>query len=284
MSDRLAPQPNRPSEPACAAYLDLLPAYALGGIDLADRALIEQHLRSCERCRHELDILSMIADSLPLSLPMDQLPDPESWQVIAERIKSEDAGLPVVAASLRDQPPVDPAIVATPSVSQPSRWVRYLPAALVAPLALALIFLGAWANGLQNDLDAQDASNTAASISPEMLNDSSVHTYAVERSCTDCQGSGQVGLSASSQMGMLVAWDFDPDQDHMVWGVTANGEMRKVCQLYVNPTGAVMQTFMLPDSAATLREIYITDEEGHLIYVAHLRPVDPVPTAAPIIN
>jgi hypothetical protein len=138
----------------------------------------------------------------------------------------------------------------------------------VAPLAITLLVVGAWANSMRNDLD--DAASDTTPVAAVTLQGREVQTYAVERSCDTCTGSGQLGLSEADGMGMVVAWDFDPAQEHEVWGVTHSGERKKVCELYVDPAGSVMQTFNLPEKPSGLTEIYITDAAGNLIYVVHI--------------
>jgi hypothetical protein len=285
VNDRQSPQLIRKVQPGCNnAVADLLPAYALGGIDLVDRTLVEQHLRTCASCRDTVDAYSGIAATFPLLVPQDQEPDPGTWDRIASRIVTEDATpLTTTHPHAQQAGSIPPGVSRSVRSPQPT-WTRFLPATLVLPLVLALVVVGTWANSMRHDLDELDGGGENSSISTEMLNDSSVRTYAVERSCANCRGSGQLGLSDSSQMGMMVAWDFDPSEDHMVWGLTETGEITKVCQLYVHPNGGVMQTFMLPSGSATLLEIYITDETGQLIYVAHLQPLAPAPTAPPVIN
>jgi hypothetical protein len=71
-------------------------------------------------------------------------------------------------------------------------------------------------------------------------------------------------------MGMLVGWNFDPSQQHDVWGVNSQGEKKKVCQLHIDDTGAVMQMFSFPAETASFTDVYITDENGTLTYVSHL--------------
>ena len=105
MSDRQSPQPIRQDQAACSAIADLLPAYALGGIDLADRILVEQHLRTCDNCRETVDAYTGIAAGFPLLVPQDQEPSPATWRRIASRIAADDA-VPLTTA----YPPCAPGI------------------------------------------------------------------------------------------------------------------------------------------------------------------------------
>jgi hypothetical protein len=136
---------------------------------------------------------------------------------------------------------------------------------------------------MRNDLD--EASTSEVPIAGTTLQGREIQTYAVERSCANCTGSGQFGLSEADSMGMVVAWDFDPGQEHEVWGITRSGERKKVCELYVDPAGSVMQTFNLPEKPSGLTEIYITDAGGNLIYVVHIREdADASPTPEPAMT
>jgi anti-sigma factor RsiW len=62
---------------------ELLPAYLEKTLDPATRTLIEHHLASCEDCRPELALLSMLADD-PVPVP-----DEAFWTGMPERIYRE---------------------------------------------------------------------------------------------------------------------------------------------------------------------------------------------------
>jgi hypothetical protein len=252
----------------CAFVREHLPALALGALDTVDREEVEHHLRWCDGCRLEATSYESVANLLPLGLPGVAGLDPAIKSSLLDRIaRDDDAPRPTMAVpdASGPEPP------AAPAPQRHLSWTRFVPAALVAPLAVALLVVGAWANSLRNDLDnAAPETTVAAAVT---LQGREVQTYAVERSCDTCIGSGQFGLSEADSMGMVVGWDFDPAQEHEVWGITHTGERKKVCELYVDPAGSVMQTFNLPEKPSGLTEIYITDAAGNLIYVVHIGEV-----------
>lgn len=48
---------------------ELIPLYALGGVDIDEAARIRVHLSGCAICRRELAVYEAVADMLPLALP-----------------------------------------------------------------------------------------------------------------------------------------------------------------------------------------------------------------------
>jgi anti-sigma-K factor RskA len=62
-----------------AHVLDLLPAYAIGGLDAEEARLVEEHLLSCWICRAELadfqDVLGQLSLALPAAIPPADLKD-----------------------------------------------------------------------------------------------------------------------------------------------------------------------------------------------------------------
>jgi hypothetical protein len=269
--------PNPKTTDGCLFARDNLAALALGALDGADRAEVEHHLRWCERCRSEADDYDQVANLLPLALAPVAEPSPALRSALFERIARDDEAQPAVQTATSLPPSPGPA-TATAAASAPQGWWRYVPAAAVAPLAIALLVVSTWANSLRNDLDNQPP--TIVPAADMTLSGGEMQMYAVERTCDTCAGTAQLGLSEVDGMGMMVAWNFDPSQEHQVWGVTESGEMKKVCELYVNPAGSVMQTFSLPEPPSGLTDIAITDPDGNLIYVAHL-VTTPVVTPGP---
>ena len=53
---------------------DLIPAYALGSLDLADKHYVEGHLESCVGCREELNAYQMVMEDLVLAVPQVEPP------------------------------------------------------------------------------------------------------------------------------------------------------------------------------------------------------------------
>jgi hypothetical protein len=262
---------NHPADPdECASIRPLLEGFALDALDSLERSMVEHHLRWCEACRAEAAACERVASLLPLTTTIDEVPGPGVKLALLDRIATGDlepriANSPAVGVTA-------PANVAPgpPPASNP-RWVTYISSALIAPLVLALLVMGVWANSMRTDLNARnDVAGTEIALNQALPTGDQVQLYSVEKSCPTCNGSGQLGVSASNEMGMVVGWNFDPGEQHDVWQVNRSGERAKVCQLHVGSTGAVMQMFSLPESPSEFPEVYITNERGELTYISHL--------------
>jgi anti-sigma-K factor RskA len=88
-------------------YQDMLAPHALGALDRADRALMEEHLETCEECRAELDqwrdtagVLAHVAGAAE--------PSPQVRERILENVRAERSALSgnVVDLPLRPRRPV----------------------------------------------------------------------------------------------------------------------------------------------------------------------------------
>ncbi|MEJ7900335.1 MAG: hypothetical protein WKF63_00700 [Thermomicrobiales bacterium] len=190
-----------------------------------------------------------------------------------ERIKADASG-PMDTPS---QHPAQPVPVLPEVGRRTSGWWQYANAALIAPLALSLVVMGVWANSMRTDLDQQSNDLEAqTALNQALASGGQVALYSVEKeaSCSTCHGSGQLGMSESNDMGMVLGWNFDPGKRHDVWGVSRDGDTMKMCELQVDPTGSVMQMFTFPDSPSDFMEVYITDEHGDMTYVSHLAQAD----------
>jgi len=254
----------------------MLEANALGALDSFERGVVEHHLRWCADCRREAGALDQVASLLPLALTQTDEPAAATRAAIFDRIARDETEQRPIAD------PVPTALEpASPATSGPA-WVRYASAALIAPLALALLVVGVWANSMRLDLAEQDAIGEGQdAISQALPSGAEVQLYSVEQTCPSCEGNGQLGVSTSNDMGMMVGWNFDPSQQHDVWQVNSDGEKKKVCQLQVDDTGAVMQMFNFPESPSVYTEVYITDQNGVLIYISHLGQANLPETSPP---
>jgi hypothetical protein len=260
-------QPVNPEE--CASVQALLEGLALDALDSWERSLVEHHLRWCDACRAEAAAFERVASLLPLTTTIDQEPGPGVKLALLDRIATGDLEPRVSAGSAAD--PVPTPVTPRPQPARSPRWVTHIPSALIAPLVLALVVMGVWANSMRTDLNARNnAPGTEVALNETLPSGDQVQLYSVEKSCPTCNGSGQLGVSASNEMGMVVGWNFDPGQQHDVWQVNRSGERTKVCQLQVGSTGAVMQMFSFPESPSEYSEVYITNERGELTYVSHL--------------
>jgi anti-sigma-K factor RskA len=252
----------------CAQTRDNLEAFALGALDSLDRGMVEHHLRWCEPCRQELARFENVTASLPAATPPVFAPQPATWEAIRARLNEPEDAIPAM-----QEPRATSRVPATPTRS---RWSQYAYSALVVPLVIALVVMGAWINSLQNQVDDTNVELANQALLNSTLSEGGqVQLFSVERSCPNCKGTGQFGVSESNSMGMLVGWDFDPTVDHQVWGIEPNGERQKFCHLEVKADGAVMQMFIFPESPSMFTDLYIMNEEGELTYVSHLSTDDP---------
>ena len=258
-----AEEPNDPVMRECAFVRENLAGFVLDALDSFERGIVEHHLRWCDECRSEADTLEHVVHLLPFSVPNVEAPAPALKASVLGRIANLDTAEPI----LHTAPPVP----VQPAPSNPPSWYRYVSTVLVAPLALALVVMGVWANSLHDDLGERDSEyESQVQLNQALANGGQVQLYSVEQSCPTCRGNGQLGVSESNGMGMVVGWDFDPNKQHDVWGVNTSGERKKVCQLHVDASGAVMQMFSFPEATTLITDIYITDENGVTTYESHL--------------
>ncbi len=270
-----------PHTAECDFVLENLEGFALDALDRFERGIVEHHLRWCQPCRSEAVQSERVAELLPFAVPAVPGPGPEIRARLFERIRAHRAGVDQIPSSRASEHDQD-----MPAGWRPAGgWRHYAAAALIAPLALSLVVVAVWANSMRTDLDEQ--ANDLASqtiLNQALANGGQVALYSVERekSCPTCNGSGQLGMSSSNDMGMVLGWNFDPSKRHDVWGVSRDGQTMKMCELEVDPTGAVMQMFTFPDAPSAFTEVYITDEHGSMTYVSHLaQTIDATPEEDP---
>jgi len=131
----------------CAAIDEMLPAYAVDGLDEADRAFVEAHLLSCDRHEDAAawgDIALRLADLAPAVTPPERLrarilgiPHADAEPVAGdEPIAEDEVVAPVPVAPMRDTE--RPA--ATPIPMRRNR----LPYALAAVFAALAVFFSGW--------------------------------------------------------------------------------------------------------------------------------------------
>ncbi len=269
------PNPHDPTIPPteqCALTRDNLEAFTLGALDSLDRGMVEHHLRWCASCREEAARFEKVVQALPLATAPAISPAPSTWAAIRARLDKPEESVDVSTAPRAIE--TSPVLVAP----QP-RWSRFAYPAIVAPLIVALLVMGAWVNSLRGQIDDTSAELANQALLNSTLSEGGqgqVQLYSVERSCPHCQGTGQVGVSESNSMGMLVGWDFDPTVDHQIWGIEADGNRQKLCHLKIKADGAVMQMFVFPESPSSFTDLYIMNGHGELTYVSHIAGDDPV--------
>jgi hypothetical protein len=258
---------STPVDPAgdCSFCRDLLGAYSLHALDRVDQGLVDQHVRWCEDCRAELARHEAITVGLGLQSVDVGEPAPSTWNAIRSRVtEGEESSVPSRSISGSMAPP--------PSSGRSGRW---LPIAAIAPLVLTVILLSAWSWSLQRDLSAtQDELSNHTLLNSTLATTQQVQLYSMEQSCPTCDGVGQVGVSESNGMGMVVGWDFDPQMTHDVWGIDREGERSRVCSLIIAQDGAVMQMFSFPDTPSNFTDLVITDQSGKLVYKSHIMTTD----------
>lgn len=247
----------------CSLFRENLAAYVLKALDLFDRGLMEQHIRWCEDCRAEVGKLEAVVHRMGAASEDVGAPSSATWSAIRGRlIESDDTVMSAAPA----------ATLSSKSVATKQRdWIRFVPAAIIAPLLVLVLVLGSWGASLKGDLEDRDAQLANRSlVESSLVGSGQVQLYSVQQSCPTCDGVGQVGVSESNGMGMVVGWDFDPEMQHDVWGVSDTGLRSAVCSLAIESDGAVMQMFRFPDAPSTFTDIYITDKLGKVVYVSHI--------------
>ena len=238
----------------CAAIDDMLPAYAVDGLDAADRALVEGHLATCER--HE-DAVAWGEVALRLS---DIAPERTPSAGLRDRILAIPS-VPAVAAEA--PPPSTPVRVLSAPVEDsdavllptPIRASR-LPYGLAATFAAIAVFFGAWTGILLTGGDPEGESRLVASTSEGGIEASA--TFIEEEQVALVRFSGLAPLSE--------------DRDYQLWAI-APGESPI-------PAGIVNV-----ESGAVVASVPGSFEDGWTFAIT-IEPAggSPAPTTAPIIT
>lgn len=259
----------------CAFTDEHAAGFALGALDRFDRGLVEQHLRWCARCRTIIQEAENVTARLPFLSPPVAPPANGVRAALMQRIAADGHG-PIVEVPPVSSRPVPPTPIAIPAAdddesSTPRRWTRILPAALVAPLAIALIVVSAWANSLQNTIDDQerDLANQQQQDGA-IASTGGVQMYSLKPTCTGCTGSGRLGVDTDDSVGMLVAWNLDPKMKGSVWCVDGKGKKARISALEIDAEGGAMQTFDFPGKASDYAEVYIAEDNGSIAYMTNI--------------
>jgi hypothetical protein len=255
----------------CGFCQENLEAFALGALDEADRARAQRHLDWCGPCRRAVAEIREVTDILGLAAA-EAAPSPMAKALLFQRIADE--------ANVDDEPvvtfgnpwattpaivPEEPTIASDGTATPP--WRSWLASALVAPLAIALIIVGAWANSMRNDindLQANQGGTIAQDIAPG-ISQGELRLYSMEPSCPECDetpASGHLGGNPDENVGILVASNLDPTQGHQVWCEKRNGELLLISDLQVEQSGDVVQTVAFPDAIGGYSTIYVTRHDG----------------------
>lgn len=260
------PYPDNPhlTPPSCEPFRDDLEAYALGALDDVERFRLETHLDECAACGDALANIRRVTDYLPFLSPPASPPSGARASLM-ERITADIE---------RDEPRAYPnPWTALQQDEQPnaagsdlSRWQRWIAPALVAPLAIALIVVGAWANSLQNEVDDLRAGGQV----PRIVNqgtglNADIQLYNFEPACPECedqQATGQLGGHPNSNLGVVSVRNLDPNAKHQVWCVNKQGEKLLVSDLHVEHSGDVFQAIAFPQELGGYQMIYVARNDG----------------------
>lgn len=158
-------------------------------------------------------------------------------------------------------------------------WTRFIPPALSGPLAIAVVVLIAWSSSLQNQLDRAESDLATGQIT-STSSVGQIQLYSMEPMCTGCEGNGRVGIDLADSVGMVLAWNLDPDDDQEVWCVNSKGDKERVTQLDVNADGGAMQMFNLPQDGDQYTQVYLQNKDGTVTYMSEVSPTES-PEASP---
>ena len=261
-----------PFKQECDLVQDLLEAEALDILEPAEHARVQRHVQLCGACRRELADLHRVADLLPL-LSEPATPSPMVKARLFQQIADESEpgprlvsfGNPWVDGSSPTHDSPAPAPVS--GGGDRPNWRSWVMSALVAPLAIALIVMAAWSSSLRNDLEVArsgEERGTVAEIAAG-AGPNGMKLYSMEPSCPTCDdtpASGHLGGDPEENVGVLVAWNLNPEEKHEVWCEDRDGKLIRVSDLMVEQSGEVAQTVNFPDAIGGYTTIYVTRNDG----------------------
>jgi len=253
----------------CASCQDHLHELALGILPEDLSASMIDHIDICAACRAEYGRMRRTTRLLPfLAEPTE--PEPAAKDLLLARIArvaQDEAEPPVVlhnpwASMAEDPQPTPPAT----SSDRPSIWQRWVMPGVVAPLAICLILLSAWANSLRNEVDhlRESGSQEIALAEEAASSPYELQLYEFRPACENCaqsQASGKFGGNPDGTVGVVVAWNLDPDETHQVWCINHMGEKLLITDLEVEG-GNVFQTVNFPEAIGGYQQIYVARHDG----------------------
>lgn len=268
MTDHTSDKNRTPSlfKKECTFVQENIEAEALDILEPADHARVQRHLELCGPCRRALAEMRRVTGLLPL-LSEPATPSPEVKAHLFERIEEEREPGPRLVSSGNPWVPVEhpaPDAGAPAPANGPTGWRGWLMSALVAPMAIGLIVLGAWTNSLLNDLESA-RSGEGDTVAQIAAGSGDMRLYAMESSCPDCDdtpATGHLGGNPDDNVGILVAWNLNPNEQHEVWCEDRDGKVIRISDLNVEQTGQVFQTLSFPDAIGGYSTIYVTRNDG----------------------
>jgi anti-sigma-K factor RskA len=209
----------------------LLGAYLLGGLDVADSRRFEVHLEGCADCRAEVAEL----ESLPALLDVVPVPDAVALTAV-QRAPAPAAPAPSPPRALLDE-------LASRRRTSRRRW-----AAMVGAVAAACLALGLAAGPVLNRPPQPDASySVQAGDGLRFSVDLARKTWGTELA---------VNGSSMPQDGTLSLWIRDRD----------GGEDR-ACAWTATPSGRIRVTGATPVQLASIASVELRDETQHTFAV-----------------
>lgn len=258
----------------CELCLDNAEAYALNALGHAERTTIDLHLLWCDGCRRAISEIRRVTNHLPF-LAEPEVPSASTKAALVARIATEEAAPAAAPAPIEHPIASNNPWNATPASQKdsakeppvgPSIWQRWITPAIIAPLAISLLILSAWTNSLRNEVDSLQAQQqvpiTLAQVGSQ---DNDMQLYALKPACPECdemKASGQFGGNPDGSVGVVVAWNLDPDERHQVWCENKQGEKFLVSDLDVEQTGSVFQAISFPETLGGYQQIYVARHDG----------------------
>lgn len=252
----------------CASCQDHIHELALGILPEHLTAPMIRHIEGCAPCRAEYRRMRRTTRLLPF-LAESAEPSPDAKDRLMARIEAaerDDTIAPVVLHNPwinTNEPPMQ---TPSPARNEGSIWQRWIMPGVIAPLAICLIVLSAWANSLRQEVnDLRESENPSiASIDAPATSPYALQLYEFQPACENCPqsvASGKFGGNPNGNVGVVVAWNLDPDETHQVWCVNHQGEKLLITDLDVDG-GSVFQTINFPEAIGGYQQIYVARHDG----------------------
>ena len=147
-------------------------------------------------------------------------------------------------------------------------WIQLL----VAPLAIALVVMTAWAMELQEQLDdtRNDPITQVSAMLPETF-----QAFQMKPECEKCESTGRLLADPQKAEALMVAWDLDPGEVHEVWCEEGDGSRALVANLEVDETGEVVQSLAFDQPISGYNRIYVVSQDGELVEISVNDLLDP---------